>query len=353
MRELIRTRALELGFNECRFAEARPPASAAMFEKWLAENRHGDMHHLARNAAKRVDPQLVLEGVRSLIILGSVYPEGFAGQGSASGVCQDEFAQGEVARYARGLDYHDLLREPLRMLSEHVDELGGTGARSLWYVDTGPILERDFAQRAGLGFAGKHTNLVSRRMGNGFLLSEILTTLELVPDPPEPNRCGSCVRCIQACPTGAITEPFKLDARLCISYLTIELKGPIPEPLRPAVGARVFGCDDCLAVCPWNRFAQEAKLLAVGRRPELARLNLTGMLGLDDAGFKKLFAGTPMLRAKRRGFLRNICVALGNVGGRESIPALERAASDPEPLIAEHARWAVERILTRSRPGVF
>jgi epoxyqueuosine reductase len=252
-----------------------------------------------------------------------------------------------VARYARYQDYHDVLAEPLRELSALLDTLGGPGTRSLWYVDTGPILERDLAQRAGIGFVGKHTNLISRRLGNWFFLAEILTTLELPPDAPESNRCGTCTRCLTACPTGALPAPFTLDARRCISYLTIELKGSIPEELRPLLGNRIYGCDDCLAACPWNRFAQAASLLKPHARDDLAEPDLLELLGLDAAAFKARFAGSPVLRTKRRGLLRNVCVALGNVGGPEALPTLERAAQDSEPLIAEHAAWAIGQIRRR------
>jgi epoxyqueuosine reductase len=240
----------------------------------------------------------------------------------------------------------------MRALTKSLDDLGGAGTRSLWYVDTGPVLEREFAQRAGVGFIGKHSNVISRRFGNWLLLGEILTTLELEPDPPETNRCGTCTRCMTACPTNAITAPFQLDARLCISYLTIELKGSIPEPLRPAIGSRIFGCDDCLAVCPWNRFASEARSMHQHSRPEFIEPNLLELLALDEAGFKKRFAGTPMLRTKRRGLLRNVCVALGNVGGTDALPALEKATSYREPLIAEHADWAIRRLTARTQAKI-
>jgi epoxyqueuosine reductase len=209
-------------------------------------------------------------------------------------------------------------------------------------------LERDLAQRAGLGFIGKHTNLISRQLGNWLFLSEILTTLELEPDAPEHNRCGSCARCIAACPTGAILAPFQLDARRCISYLTIELKGAIPIELRPAIGNRIYGCDDCLAACPWNRFARQGHLMRPHRRPDLATPGLLELLALDEAAFRRLFAGTPMLRTRRRGLRRNVCVALGNTAGQTALPALEKAAADPEPLIAEHARWACGQVRARS-----
>ena len=216
--------------------------------------------------------------------------------------------------------------------------------RSLWYVDTGPVLERDFAQRAGLGFVGKHTNLISRRLGNWIFLAEILTTLELKPDASEQNHCGKCTRCITACPTNAITAPFELDARKCISYLTIELKGSIPVELRAAIGNRIYGCDDCLAACPWNRFARAGNLMKPHARKDLEQPDLIELLQLNEAGFKSRFAGTPILRTKRRGLLRNVCVALGNTGDDSAVPHLQKATADPEPLIAEHARWAIGQI---------
>jgi epoxyqueuosine reductase len=209
------------------------------------------------------------------------------------------------------------------------------------------LLERDLAERAGLGFAGKHTNLISRRLGNWFFLSEIITTLEVPPDAPEHNHCGTCTRCLAACPTSAITAPFQLDARRCISYLTIELKGAIPEELRPAIGNRIYGCDDCLAVCPWNRFAKSGRLMQAHVRADLDQPDLLELLRLDAVGFKNRFAGTPILRTKRRGLLRNVCVALGNTGTPMALPDLARAARDPEPLIAEHAQWAIKQIVRR------
>lgn len=344
----IDRKARELGFDACRFTHAAPPASAEHLQRWLGTGRQGEMAYLARNAHKRVAPAEVLPGVRSLIVLAVSYGGGGAEPDApAPTVNGSTNPRGCVARYARHDDYHDVLAAPLKALSSYVNELGGPGTRSLWYVDTGPILERDFAQRAGLGFVGKHTNLISRQWGNWILLSEILTTLELEPDPPEKNRCGSCTRCLAACPTGAITAPFELDARRCISYLTIELKGSIPVELRPAIGNRIFGCDDCLEVCPWNRFARAGRLMQSRARRELDTPALLSWLALDEAGFKREFAGTSLLRSKRRGLLRNVCVALGNAGDVRALPALRRAASEQEPLIAEHAAWAVERLERR------
>jgi epoxyqueuosine reductase len=405
MKEAIRQRARELGFDDCRFTTAQPPESAPRFQQWLAEGRHGDMAYLARNAHKRIEPREVLPGAKSVVALAVSYdgegrttksevrsskfslpPSIFHPPSSVlrptaieirklrtKGLLSSAGGEGEdvaerpksmavaprspsstpsgfIARYARYRDYHDVLGERLKQLAEFIDQLGGPGARSLWYVDTGPVLERDLAQRAGLGFIGKHTNLISRHRGNWIFLSEILTTLELEPDAPERNRCGSCARCIAACPTGAITGPFQLDARRCISYLTIELKGPIPVELRAAVGNRIYGCDDCLAACPWNRFARAGELMGAHARQDLEAPELLELLGLDEAAFRRRFAGTPLLRVKRRGLLRNVCVALGNTAGQEALPALRRAAGDPEPLIAEHAQWAIGQIEKRRLP---
>jgi epoxyqueuosine reductase len=383
MKEAVRQRARELGFDDCRFTSAHPPDHAVEFETWLAESKHGEMGYLQRNAHKRVDPQQVLPGAKSIIALAVSYHleqfqmtnDEWRGD-AARPIRHSSFLVPAIARYARFKDYHDVLADRLKQLTEFVNSLAkepaslpGTGTtspspigweragvrvgqreegtRSLWYVDTGPLLERDLAQRAGLGFVGKHTNLISRQLGNWIFISEIITTAEFEPDAAEKNRCGTCTRCISACPTAAITAPFQLDARRCISYLTIELKGAIPLEFRRAIGNRIYGCDDCLAACPWNKFAREGALMKTHARTDLAVPDLLDLLALDDAGFKARFAGTPILRTKRRGLLRNVCVALGNVGDKTALPALQRTAEDPEQLIAEHARWAMDQILAR------
>jgi epoxyqueuosine reductase len=344
MKDRIRCRAQELDFDDCRFTTAAPPSSADHLREWVKENYHGQMHYMARNAEKRVDPQRVLPEAKTIITLATNYNlSQNAPRFHASTL------YGTVARYARFSDYHQVIGERLKELTQFIDALQA-GTKSLWYVDTGPLLERDLAQRAGLGFIGKHTNLISRRLGNWIFLSEIITTLALEPDSPETNRCGSCTRCITACPTRAIVAPFRLDARLCISYLTIELKESIPVDLRPLIGNRIYGCDDCLAVCPWNRFAREASTMKQHHRPDLETPALIDLLSLDEPAFKRKFAGTPILRTKRRGLLRNICVALGNVGDRSCLPALEKATHDPEPLVVEHALWAIQQIIARARP---
>lgn len=350
MKNAIQEKARELGFDACRFTTASPPDHAQHFQDWLAAKCHGEMNYLQRNADKRLDPQRVLARAKTIITLAVNYAAECS-TGKNFQASKSENFSGVIARYARFADYHELIGERLKLLTAFVSGFGGNETHSLWYVDTGPLLERDFAQRSGLGFIGKHTNLISRDFGNWIFLSEIITTLELESDAPEKNRCGSCVRCIAACPTQAITAPFQLDARRCISYLTIELKGSIPIEFRSAIGNRIYGCDDCLAVCPWNRFAQTGKMMKAHARPDLETPDLIDLLNLDETAFREKFVDTPLLRTKRRGLLRNVCVALGNVGNETALLALKRAALDSEPLVAEHAQWAIAQIEHRQQCG--
>ncbi len=257
--------------------------------------------------------------------------------------------RGRIARYALGDDYHEILLGKLNALAA---EITATGASAKVYVDTGPVLEKPLAERAGLGWQGKSTMLISTKLGPWLVLGEILTTLELAPDAPAQDHCGKCTRCLDACPTRAITAPYQLDARRCIAYLTIELKGAIPEEMRPLIGDRVYGCDECLDVCPWNRFAQttrEAKFLAPAR--DASRDELHALLEITPQEFKRRFARSPMLRVKRRGLVRNACVVLGNIGTPDDLPALRRAEQHDEPLVREHAAWAVRQIEARSCSG--
>jgi epoxyqueuosine reductase len=253
---------------------------------------------------------------------------------------------GRVARYAWGEDYHDVIAAKLDKVDRFLRSFGG---QQKSYVDAGPVLERDHAALAGIGWHGKSTMLIDQQLGTWFFLAEVLTTVELPADEPVPDRCGTCERCITACPTGAITAPHQVDARRCISYLTIELKGVIPLELRPLIGDRIFGCDDCLDACPWNRFAQQSRETAFSARKSTTGMSLRECLELSDTEFRALFKNSPIKRIKRRGFVRNVCVALGNVGDASDIPALERATTDPEPLIAEHARWAIDQIRYRTK----
>lgn len=329
--------ARSIGFDLCRVAECAPPEHVREFVEWLDEGRAGEMAWLDRNKERRVDPQRVLPGARSVIVLAMNYWQGANEKAERTNT-------GRIARYAWGDDYHHLIEAKLRKLDDFLKSCGGT---QRCYVDTGPMLERDFAAKAGAGWHGKSTMLINPQLGTWFFLAEILTTLVLEPDPEQADRCGRCTRCITACPTGAITEPHRLDARRCISYLTIELKGSIPIELRTLIGDRIYGCDDCLTACPWNRFAQVSHETAFAARPATAAMALADYLALDDERFRALFHKSPIKRIKRRGLLRNVCVALGNTGTLRDLPALERAANDPEPLIAEHARWAIQRIRER------
>jgi epoxyqueuosine reductase len=332
--------AREIGFDSCRLAACGEPAHAAQFREWLRQGAHGEMNYMERGEEKRCDPQKVLPGARSLVVLALNYFQGEQVQ------WPDAATTGKIARYAWGDDYHEVMRAKL----DEIDRfLRGFGGQQKCYVDTGPILERDHAAQAGIGWHGKNTMLIDERLGTWFFLAEVLTTLELPPDQPVPDRCGTCERCIKACPTGAITAPQRLDARRCISYLTIELKGSIPLELRPLIGDRIFGCDDCLDVCPWNRFAQVSHETAFSARHSTAAMCLRDYLELNETEFRALFKNSPIKRIKRRGFLRNVCVALGNAGDVSDVPALERAAADQEPLIAEHATWAIQRIRERYR----
>jgi epoxyqueuosine reductase len=342
--------ARELGFDVCHFARADAPGHALEFREWLDRGQAGEMNYLARNAEKRCDPQQVLPKAKTVIVLALNY---FQGKAVAPGVSladsektepETGAATGRVARYAWGDDYHELIEKKLAVLDDFLRRYSGT---QKCYVDSGPMLERDHAAAAGVGWHGKSTMLLNRQLGTWFFLAEILTTLEFAPDPPQRNYCGRCTRCIDACPTGAITAPHQVDARLCISYLTIELKGSIPVELRSLIGDRIYGCDDCLDACPWNRFAKASRETAFAMRPEIAAMKLRDYLSLDEEKFRRLFRNSPIKRTKRRGLLRNVCVALGNVGTKDDLPALEQAAIDAEPLVAEHAQWALGRIRER------
>src|SRR5437868_9054266 len=331
--------AREIGFDSCRVATCKAPAHANDFREWLRDGAHGEMNYMQYGEEKRCDPQNVLPGARSIVVLALNYFQ--------EKTPHSDVATGRIARYAWGDDYHDLIETKLDKIDEFLREFGG---HQKCYVDTGPVLERDHAAQAGIGWHGESTMLIDERLGTWFFLAEVLTTLELPPDEPVPARCGTCDRCIKACPTGAITAPHRLDARRCISYLTIELKGSIPLELRPLVGNRIFGCDDCLDACPWNRFAQVSRETAFSARPATVGMPLRDYLSLSDDEFRVLFRNSPIKRIKRRGLLRNVCVALGNVGDSSDLPALERATADSERLIAEHAKWAIHQI--RSRQGI-
>jgi epoxyqueuosine reductase len=344
LKEQLVAFAHEVGFDACRIAKCDAPSHAGEFRDWLREGAAGEMSYMQRGEEKRCDPQKVLPGVRSVIVLALNYFQG-SPNAAETAAATENGARGRIARYAWGDDYHDVIAAKLDKIDNFLRQFGGT---QKCYVDTGPVLERDYAAQAGIGWHGKSTMLLDEKLGTWFFLAEVLTTLELPADPTARDRCGTCERCITACPTGAITGPHRLDARRCISYLTIELKGAIPLEFRPLIGDRIFGCDDCLDACPWNRFAQASNETAFAARKSTTAMRLRDYLKLSDLEFRALFRNSPIKRIKRRGFLRNVCVALGNVGDRSDLLALEQAASDPEPLIAEHAAWAIAQIRTRS-----
>ena len=332
----IKAQAFGLGFDLAGIARLGPMETAKAFEEWLARGYAGDMHYLPRGAHKRRDTRLPVPGTVSAIVVAMNY-------GGTS-------PAGPVARYARGDDYHDVLLGRLQTLHSWLGDELGRQVHGKAYVDTGPLLERDLARRAGLGWFGKNTNLIHPEIGSFFFLGALLVDLELDPDAPfEADRCGTCTRCLEACPTNALVEPRVLDATRCISYLTIELKGEIPEALREPVGELLYGCDICQDVCPWNvSFARDATEPALAPRAALAgkdaRTLAREILAMDDDAFRSAFMGSAMKRAKLRGLKRNAAVLLGNFRDPRDLPAITQALDDPEPLVRQHARWALGRI---------
>jgi epoxyqueuosine reductase len=337
LREQIMVAATALGFDSIGITSAEPLVHGGRLRAWVAQGFAGEMGYMSRDVERRVDPSCVLPDVRSIIVLGMNYY-------TAPAVPEESSGRGWIARYAWGQDYHAVLGDKLKALVAFIREIEGADVQARWYVDTGPILERELAWRAGLGWPGKNTNLINRRLGSWLFLGAILLNRELVYDAPATAHCGTCTRCLVACPTGALVAPGVLDARRCISYLTIELRGPIPRELRPLLGTHIFGCDICQAVCPWNRRAPESPEPAFLPRAGFAAPELVPLLRLADGEFRARFGGSPIMRAKRRGFLRNVAVALGNLRDLRALPALEAALHDAEPLIRSHAAWALGRL---------
>ena len=339
----IKAQAYGLGFDLVGLTRTGPAHTSPTFEGWLQAGHAGEMHYLERGAEKRRDSRLPVDGARSAVVVAMNYG--------------GREPSGPVARYARGDDYHDVMVERLRALHACVDAWVGSQVRGKAYVDTGPILERDLARRAGLGWFGKNTMLINRGIGSFFFLGVLLLDLDLEPDAPfEAEHCGTCRQCLDACPTDALSAPGVLDARRCISYLTIELKGAIPPDLRERIDGLLYGCDICQDVCPWNgRFARDLP----ADSPYMARGTLGAndartlareLLGMTHSEFSAAFKGSPMKRAKLRGLKRNAAVVLGNVGTTDDAGVLTRALDDEEPLVREHAAWALRRIEDRFRP---
>ncbi len=333
--EQIREESRRLGFFQIGVAQARPLPRTHEFESWLDRGMHGEMAYLERQAEKRKDPSEVLEAARSILVAGMSYNPG-------SGFSAEPL-KGRISRYAWGDDYHDVMKPRLETLLQYIRRLN-PGTNGLCYTDTGPVMEKVWGAQTVLGWTGKNSILTSRNRGSWFFIGVILLDIELEYDRPEKNYCGSCTRCIRTCPTNAIVAPYVVDARLCISYLTIEYRGSIPVHLRPMIGNRIYGCDDCLEVCPWNRFAVKTPESAFSAREVNRVPDLLSLAHITPEEFKERFRGTPVLRAKRDGFVRNVCVALGNSGDPRAIPALERALHDDSEIVREHAAWALDQL---------
>ncbi len=344
--EKIKEEARRLGFALAGVITPDPPPHWPVFQNWLKMGRHASMHYL--EDPRRADPRLLLPECKSILVLAMAYPD----PGPAPDL-KRQSTGGRLAAYAWGRDYHLVLPEKLKALVEFIEQETGTSVPHRWYTDTGPLLERDLAQRAGLGWIGKNTCLINPAIGSYFFLAEILLGIELEADPPfTADRCGTCSRCIQACPTACILPDRTLDASHCISYLTIENKGEIPADLRPLTGGWVFGCDICQMVCPWNQHARAVAATSPRRdpdpafapRPEIQTSDLVADLSLSPQEFNRKFKDSPVQRARRRGYLRNVAVALGNLRAADAAPPLKRLAEEAEPLVSEHAQWALERI---------
>lgn len=348
LKEAIKSEARRLGFNLIGVTSPDAPPHQEVYEAWIRKGRHGEMAYLATSRAleRRANPRLILPECRSILVLGIPYfPPGRHKEGRVD-LDYPRGLSGQVAAYAWGDDYHVVLPERLKTLVILIEARVGHPVANRCYTDTGPILERDLAQRAGLGWIGKNTCLINPEWGSYFLLAEILLDIELEPDQPFlSDRCGSCTRCLEACPTQCILPDRTLDARRCISYLTIELKGAVPRDLRPLVGAWVFGCDVCQQVCPWNlRFAPPEGDRAFTPRPGIPTPDLVKELSLTPQEFNHKFKGSAVKRTKRRGYLRNIAVALGNRKGASAVAVLTRALQDEGPLVRAHAAWALGQI---------
>ncbi|HSQ59931.1 MAG TPA: tRNA epoxyqueuosine(34) reductase QueG [Acidobacteriota bacterium] len=334
----LREEAADLGFGAIGFARAEEHPHAARLRDWLAADRHATMAWMEKEPERRADPREVLPGALTVISVLAGYYRGPWPEASRP------LPRGKVARYAWGRDYHGRLKRRLRRLGRVLDaERPGTRWRA--FVDAGPVLERGWAERAGLGWVGKNANLIRQGAGSWFFLGEILTDAPLPPSAPARNRCGTCARCIPACPTGAIVAPYQVDARRCIAYLTIEHDGPIAPELRPAIGDRVFGCDDCQEACPWNRFATPTYEPDFAERFAQRTPWLLPLLEMDRSGFETRYRGTALMRAGRDRMARNAAVAIGNSGDPTAVPALERAlATHDAPVVRGHAAWALGRI---------
>ena len=337
-KDLIRAEAAALGFDVCGFASVAEawPASARLAQ-FVADGHHGTMQWMETTAERRSHPTAMWADARSAVVLGLSY-----GPSHDPMRALEDRTRGNISVYAQGDDYHELIKKRLKRLAGWMQRRLGGEVKV--FVDTAPLMEKPLAESAGIGWQGKHTNLVSRELGSWFFLGSILTTLELGPDAPVETHCGSCSACLDVCPTNAFPAPFRLDARRCISYLTIEHAGPVPEEFRPALGNRIYGCDDCLAVCPWNKFAQVARESAFHARESLREPRLADLARLDDPTFRALFSKSPVKRIGRDRFVRNVLYAIGNSGDWTLSATAEVLLDDPSEVVRDAARWAVNRL---------
>jgi len=337
-KKAIRAEALRLGFDVCGFASAAAPWPASdHLAEFVAEGRHGQMDWMAKTLERRSHPNGMWPGARSAIMLGLNY-----GPDRDPLEALKAKSTGAISVYAQGDDYHDLIKKRLKALARWI--VANHGGELKVFVDTAPLMEKPLAAKAGLGWQGKHTNLVSRDFGSWLFLGAILTVLDLPPDGEATDHCGSCQACLDICPTKAFVGPYQLDARRCISYLTIEHVGPVDEALRPAMGNRIYGCDDCLAVCPWNRFAKVGNEMALAARPALQGPDLADLARLDDSAFRTLFAKSPVKRIGRDRFVRNVLYAIGNSGDATLRDVAQSLCDDLDPTVADAARWAAGRL---------
>jgi epoxyqueuosine reductase len=342
--EAIRARAAALGFDETRFTRARLPEEIdARYRRFIGQGHHGTMEWLARTPERRASPPALWPEARTAIVLALNYGPDHDPRDTLA-----RRDRGAISVYAQNRDYHELIKGRLKQLASWLH--GRFACDVKVFVDTAPILEKPLAQQAGLGWQGKHTNLVSRRHGSWLFLGEILTDLDLPHDSPETDHCGQCHRCLDICPTDAFIGPYQLDARRCISYLTIEHPGPIPLHLRPLIGNRIYGCDDCLAVCPWNKFAKTASEARLQARDDLRSPHLADLAALDDQAFRTMFSGSPIKRIGRDRFVRNVLTAIGNSGDSALVPAVLPRLTDTSPLVRDAAAWALARLDHEATP---
>ncbi len=340
LKERLTRQALAEGFSKCRVTTPDAvPEIAARLDAFVTAGRHGQMSWMAERMAWRGDPTALWPEARSVIMLAEVYKPDH----DPLAILQHR-DRAAISVYAQNRDYHDLVKKRLKRLGRWL--IDAAGGEIKVFVDTAPVMEKPLAQAAGLGWQGKHTNLLSRDLGNWFFLGAIFTTLDLEPDAPEVEHCGSCRACLDICPTDAFPAPFQLDARRCISYLTIEHKGPVAPELRAKMGNRIYGCDDCLAVCPWNKFAADAQELRYAAREDLRAPKLAELAMLDDAGFRARFSGSPIKRIGRDRFVRNVLYAIGNSADPGLVQVAESLIHDPDATVADAARWAVQALQT-------